>query len=170
MRDVAEVRLGVGTYNAFTKRNGKEAAAIAIKQSPGTNDVALSEEVIQNMDRIAANFPEDLQYEISLDATEPIIAGIDEIIKTLIITLVLVILDVFLFIQDRCATLIPTLAIPVSLIAAFMFFPALGFTINSLSLAGLVLAIGIVVDDAIVVVEAVQVNIEKGMTPCAATL
>ncbi len=169
LRDVAEIRLGTESYDAFTRTNGKEAAAIAIYQSPGTNAVALAEEVTDAMDRIAANFPEDLRYEVSLDATEPIMAGIDEIIETLIIALILVILVVFLFIQDWRATLIPTLAIPVSLIAAFMFFPALGFTINSLSLLGLVLAIGIVVDDAIVVVEAVQVNIEKGMSPKAAT-
>ncbi len=169
LRDVADVRLGVESYNAFTRTNGKDAAAIAIYQSPGTNAVALAEEVIGTMNRIAENFPDDLRYEVSLDATEPIMAGIDEIIETLIIALILVILVVFLFIQDWRATLIPTLAIPVSLVAAFMFFPMLGFTINSLSLLGLVLAIGIVVDDAIVVVEAVQVNIEKGMSPRTAT-
>lgn len=169
MKDIAEIKLGTENYNSLSRTNGKDAAAIAIYQSPGTNAVALAEDITKSMDELAIGFPEDLAYEVSLDATEPIMAGIDEIIETLIIALILVILVVFLFIQDWRATLIPTLAIPVSLIAAFMFFPSLGFTINSLSLLGLVLAIGIVVDDAIVVVEAVQVNIEKGMSPKAAT-
>lgn len=169
MKDIAEIKLGTENYNSLSRTNGKNAAAIAIYQSPGTNAVILAEEITKAMDNMAQSFPEDLKYEISLDATEPIMAGIDEIIETLIIALILVILVVFLFIQDWRATLIPTLAIPVSLIASFMFFPILDFTINSLSLLGLVLAIGIVVDDAIVVVEAVQVNIEKGMLPKAAT-
>lgn len=169
MKDVAEIKLGTENYNSRSRTNGKDAAAIAIFQSPGTNAVALAEELRSAMDEMAKSFPDDLTYEVSLDSTEPIMAGIDEIIETLIIALILVILVVFLFIQDWRATLIPTLAIPVSLIAAFMFFPILDFTINSLSLLGLVLAIGIVVDDAIVVVEAVQVNIEKGMAPRRAT-
>jgi HAE1 family hydrophobic/amphiphilic exporter-1 len=169
LKDIAEIRLGAENYNSLSRTNGKDAAAIAIYQSPGTNAVALADEVRAAMDEMAQSFPEDLKYEVSLDATEPIIAGIDEIIETLIIALVLVILVVYIFIQDFRATLIPTLAIPVSLVAAFMFFPILDFTVNSMSLLGLVLAIGIVVDDAIVVVEAVQVNIEKGMSPKAAT-
>jgi HAE1 family hydrophobic/amphiphilic exporter-1 len=169
LKDIAEIRLGAENYNSLSRTNAKDAAAIAIYQSPGTNAVALAEEIRGAMDEMAKSFPEDLNYEVSLDATEPIIAGIDEIIETLIIALILVILVVYIFIQDFRATLIPTLAIPVSLIAAFMFFPILDFTINSMSLLGLVLAIGIVVDDAIVVVEAVQVNIEKGMDPRKAT-
>lgn len=169
MKDIAEINLGTENYNSLSRTNGKDAAAIAIYQSPGTNAVALAESITTAMDEMALSFPQDLAYDVSLDATEPIMAGIDEIIETLIIALILVILVVFLFIQDWRATLIPTLAIPVSLIAAFMFFPALDFTVNSLSLLGLVLAIGIVVDDAIVVVEAVQVNIEKGMSPKTAT-
>jgi HAE1 family hydrophobic/amphiphilic exporter-1 len=169
LKDIAEIKLGTENYNSLSRTNGKDAAAIAIYQSPGTNAVALAEEVKNAMDEMALTFPEDLTYEVSLDSTEPIIAGIDEIIETLIIALILVILVVFIFIQDFRATLIPTLAIPVSLIAAFMFFPILDFTVNSMSLLGLVLAIGIVVDDAIVVVEAVQVNIEKGMNPRTAT-
>ena len=122
------------------------------------------------METMARSFPRGIRYDISLDSTQPITAGIDEIIVTLFIALVLVILVVFVFIQDWRATLIPTVAIPVSLIGAFMAFPLLGFTINVLSLLGLVLAIGIVVDDAIVVVEAVQVNIEKGMNAKEATI
>jgi HAE1 family hydrophobic/amphiphilic exporter-1 len=169
LKDIADIRLGAENYNSLSRTNAKDAAAIAIYQSPGTNAVALADEIRMAMDDMAKSFPEDLTYEVSLDATEPIIAGIDEIIETLVIALILVILVVYIFIQDFRATLIPTLAIPVSLIAAFMFFPILDFTVNSMSLLGLVLAIGIVVDDAIVVVEAVQVNIEKGMTPKKAT-
>jgi len=169
LKDIADIRLGAENYNSLSRTNGKDAAAIAIYQSPGTNAVALAKDITNAMDEMAQSFPDDLAYEVSLDATEPIVAGIDEIIETLIIALVLVILVVYIFIQDFRATLIPTLAIPVSLIAAFMFFPILDFTVNSMSLLGLVLAIGIVVDDAIVVVEAVQVNIEKGMLPKAAT-
>ncbi|MGB5323291.1 efflux RND transporter permease subunit, partial [Lutimonas sp.] len=130
----------------------------------------LAEQIIAEMDELSKGFPESVKYEVGLDTTLPITAGIKDIIVTLIIALLLVVLVVFIFIQDWRATLIPTLAIPVSLIGAFIFFPLLGFTINVLSLLGLVLAIGIVVDDAIVVVEAVQVNIAKGMKAKEATL
>jgi HAE1 family hydrophobic/amphiphilic exporter-1 len=144
--------------------NKQTCAIIALYQAPGSNAVELAENIIKEMDVLSQNFPESVKYDVALDTTLPITAGIRDIVVTLIIALVLVILVVFIFIQDWRATLIPTLAIPVSLIGAFMFFPILGFTINVLSLLGLVLAIGIVVDDAIVVVEAVQVNIEKGMS------
>ncbi|NVK49003.1 MAG: efflux RND transporter permease subunit, partial [Cyclobacteriaceae bacterium] len=169
IKDIARVELGVESYNAFTRLNGNECAIISIYQSPGSNAVELAEQIISTMDELKKNFPEGIDYQVSLDSTAPITAGIAEIIETLVIALVLVILVVFLFIQDWRATLIPTLAIPVSLIAAFMVFPLLGFSINTLSLLGLVLAIGIVVDDAIVVVEAVQVNMQKGMGPKEAT-
>jgi len=169
VKDIARVELGVESYNSFTRLNGQNCAMLAIYQAPGTNAVALAEEVRSTMDELARNFPDGMEYRVSLDATKPITAGISEIVETLIIALVLVILVVYLFIQDFRATLIPTIAIPVSLVAAFMLFPLLGFTINVLSLLGLVLAIGIVVDDAIVVVEAVQVNIAKGMDPKTAT-
>jgi len=169
MKDVATINLGVETYNMFPRLNQETAAIIALYQAPGSNAVELAEQVIENMEEISKSFPESIKYDVSLDSTAPITAGIKDIVVTLIIALVLVVLVVFIFIQDWRATLIPTLAIPVSLIGAFMFFPLLGFTINVLSLLGLVLAIGIVVDDAIVVVEAVQVNIEKGMTTKEAT-
>lgn len=169
VRDIARVELGVESYNSFTRLNGKECGIIALYQAPGSNAVQLAEDVRKKLDELSADFPEGVNYEISLDTTEPIMAGIDEIVETLIIALILVILVVFIFIQDWRATLIPTLAIPVSLLASFMIFPLLGFTINTLSLLGLVLAIGIVVDDAIVVVEAVQVNMEKGMNSRLAT-
>ena len=168
--DVATINLGVETYNMIPRLNGETAAIVALYQAPGSNAVELADQVLTEMDILAKNFPESIKYDVSLDSTAPITAGIKDIIITLIIALILVIIVVFIFIQDWRATLIPTMAIPVSLIGAFMFFPALGFTINVLSLLGLVLAIGIVVDDAIVVVEAVQVNIAKGMTAKEATL
>ena len=170
LKDVASINLGVETYNMIPRLNGKTAAIVALYQAPGSNAVELAKNVITEMDVLEKSFPESIKYDVSLDSTAPITAGIRDIVITLIIALVLVVLVVFIFIQDWRATLIPTLAIPVSLIGAFMFFPGLGFTINVLSLLGLVLAIGIVVDDAIVVVEAVQVNIAKGMKTKEATL
>jgi len=137
---------------------------------PGSNAVDLARQVRETMEELSGSFPESLRYDISLDTTLAITAGIDEIIETLFIALALVILVVFIFIQDWRAALIPTIAIPVSLVGAFIVFPIIGFTINVLSLLGLVLAIGIVVDDAIVVVEAVQNNIESGMDPKSATM
>jgi HAE1 family hydrophobic/amphiphilic exporter-1 len=170
LKHVARVELGVETYNAFTRLNGKECAIIALYQAPGSNAVELAERVKGTMEDLSRSFPESIRYDVSLDSTLAITAGIDEIIVTLFIALALVIFVVFIFIQDWRAALIPTIAIPVSLIATFMVFPMIGFTINVLSLLGLVLAIGIVVDDAIVVVEAVQVKIEDGMNPKEATI
>jgi hydrophobic/amphiphilic exporter-1 (mainly G- bacteria), HAE1 family len=170
LKDVATINLGVETYNVIPRLNGKTAAIVAIYQAPGSNAVELAAKIKEEMTVLSQNFPESINYDISLDTTTPIMAGIRDIIVTLLEALVLVILVVFVFIQDWRATLIPTLAIPVSLVGAFIFFPILGFTINVLSLLGLVLAIGIVVDDAIVVVEAVQVNIEKGMKAKEATI
>lgn len=169
VKDIARVELGLETYNAFTRLNTKTTALVAIYQQPGSNAVELSQNIRSQMDALAEKFPEGIKHTISLDTTTAITAGISEIIETLIIALVLVILVVYIFIQDWRATLVPTFAIPVSLIGAFIIFPILGFTVNVLSLLGMVLAIGIVVDDAIVVVEAVQVNIDKGMSPKEAT-
>lgn len=170
LKDIATINLGVETYNAYTRLNGEVCSMIALYQAPGSNAVELAEQVRQEMDILKRNFPESVKYDVSLDSTAPITAGIEDIVVTLIIAIVLVVLVVFVFIQDWRATLIPTMAIPVSLIGAFIFFPMMGFTINVLSLLGLVLAIGIVVDDAIVVVEATQVNIANGMTTKEATL
>lgn len=170
IKHVARVELGVETYTAFTRLDNKPCAIVALYQAPGSNAVELAELIREEMARLSQNFPEGLSYDVSLDTTLPITAGIDEIIETLFIALALVIFVVFIFIQDWRATLIPTIAIPVSLVGAFIVFPLLGFTVNTLSLLGLVLAIGIVVDDAIVVVEAVQVNIAKGMNPKEATI
>ena len=169
IKQIARVELGVETYNAFTRLNNKDCAIVALYQAPGSNAVKLAEQIRNEMERLSESFPESIRYDVSLDSTLAITAGIDEIIVTLFIALALVILVVFVFIQDWRAALIPTIAIPVSLVAAFIVFPMIGFTINVLSLLGLVLAIGIVVDDAIVVVEAVQVNIENGMNPKEAT-
>ena len=169
VKHVAKVELGVETYNARTRLNDKPCAMIALYQAPGSNAVALAETVKTTMAELSTSFPKSMKYDISLDTTTAITAGINDIVETLFIALGLVILVVFIFIQDWRAALIPTIAIPVSLLGAFIVFPLIGFTINVLSLLGLVLAIGIVVDDAIVVVEAVQVNIEKDMTPKDAT-
>jgi HAE1 family hydrophobic/amphiphilic exporter-1 len=170
IKDIARVELGVETYNAFTRLNDKECALIALYQAPGSNAVELAAQIRKTMEELSTSFPESIRYDVSLDTTLAITAGIDEIIETLFIALALVILVVFIFIQDWRAALIPTIAIPVSLVGAFIVFPLIGFTVNVLSLLGLVLAIGIVVDDAIVVVEAVQVNIENGMNPKEATV
>jgi HAE1 family hydrophobic/amphiphilic exporter-1 len=170
LKHVARVELGVETYNAFTRLNKKECAIIAIYQAPGSNAVELAERVKGTMEDLSRSFPESIRHDVSLDSTLAITAGIDEIIVTLYVALALVIFVVFIFIQDWRAALIPTIAIPVSLVATFMVFPIIGFSINVLSLLGLVLAIGIVVDDAIVVVEAVQVKIEEGMSPKEATM
>jgi HAE1 family hydrophobic/amphiphilic exporter-1 len=169
IRDLATVELGVESYNAYTRLDGKSAGMFMIYQAPGSNAVEIANNLRKRMEELSKSFPEGINYTVSLDSTKAITTGIEEIFETLIIALLLVILVVFLFIQDWRATLIPTIAIPVSLIGAFIVFPLLGFSINVLSLLGLVLAIGIVVDDAIVVVEAVQVNIQNGMSAIDAT-
>jgi HAE1 family hydrophobic/amphiphilic exporter-1 len=169
IKHIARVELGVETYNAFTRFNQRECAMITLYQAPGSNAVELAENVVATMEELSQSFPQGIRYDVGLDATKPITAGIQEIVITLFIALALVIFVVFIFIQDFRATLIPTIAIPVSLVGTFIMFPMLGFSINVLSLLGLVLAIGIVVDDAIVVVEAVQVNIASGMEPKEAT-
>jgi HAE1 family hydrophobic/amphiphilic exporter-1 len=169
IKHIARVELGVEKYEGYTRLNNKECAIISLYQAPGSNAVELAKTIKKTMSELSKSFPESVRYDISLDTTLAITAGINEIILTLFIALALVILVVYIFIQDWRAALIPTIAIPVSLIGAFMVFPIIGFTINVLSLLGLVLAIGIVVDDAIVVVEAVQVKIEGGMDPKKAT-
>ena len=169
VKDIARVELGVENYLMLTRMNEAPCALIAVYQAPGSNAVDLAERVEEAMAGLAQKYPQGMEHAVALDSTKPISAGIEEIVITLGEALLLVILVVFLFIQDWRATLIPTLAIPVSLVGAFMLFPLLGFSINVLSLLGLVLAIGIVVDDAIVVVEAVQVNMEKGLNAAQAT-
>jgi hydrophobe/amphiphile efflux-1 (HAE1) family protein len=170
IKDVARVELGTQTYNAVTRLDGGPCSILAIYQLPGANGLEVAEQVEAAMAEMARNFPDDLEHLVSLDTTLAIEEGISEIITTLFQAVVLVILVVFIFLQNVRATLIPTLAVPVSLIGTFMVFPFLGFSINTLSLLGLVLAIGIVVDDAIVVVEAVTAKMEQGLSPRAATI
>jgi len=170
MGDVARVELGVESYTQIGRLNGESAAVVLIYQAPGSNSLALAKAVFDTMEGLAKDFPTGVAYEVSLDTTLPVTAGIEGIEHTLIEAVVLVLLVVFVFLQSWRATLIPLLTVPVSLIGAFILFPVLGFSINTLSLFGLVLAIGLVVDDAIVVVEAVEHHIEHGLSPREATI
>jgi HAE1 family hydrophobic/amphiphilic exporter-1 len=165
VRDVARVELGAQDYSVAGRLNGKPTAIIAVYQLPGSNAVQAAVGVRKLMSQMKQRFPQDINYVVSLDQTSPVTEGIREIVKTLLIAILLVILVVYLFLQDWRATLIPLLAVPVSLVGTFVFFPLFGFSINTLSLFGLVLAIGLVVDDAIVVVEGVQRHIEDGLAP-----
>jgi HAE1 family hydrophobic/amphiphilic exporter-1 len=165
LKDVARIELGAQTYNLSSRYNGKPAAVLALYQLPGTNAVQAALNVRAAMAGLSQRFPQDLTYGVSLDTTKAVTAGIKDIEVTLFISLALVVLVVYVFLQGWRATLIPLLAVPVSLIGAFVLFPVLGFSVNTLSLFGLVLAIGLVVDDAIVVVEAVERHIEEGMLP-----
>jgi hydrophobic/amphiphilic exporter-1 (mainly G- bacteria), HAE1 family len=170
MKDVARVELGAQSYNQIGRLNGNPSAIIAVYQLPGSNAIDTMNSAKQLMDELKTRFPEDLDYTVSLDTTLAVSEGIKEIVQTLVEALILVVLVVFIFLQNWRATLIPLLAVPVSLVGTFAVFPLLGFSINTLSLFGLVLAIGLVVDDAIVVVEAVEQHIEHGLSPRDATL
>ncbi len=165
LRDVARVELGTQTYNLTARYNNAPAGMMAVYQLPGSNAVQTAAAVTKRLQQLSATFPPGMKYDIPLDTTKAVTAGIHEIVFTLGIALLLVILVVFLFLQGWRATLIPLMAVPVSLIGTFIIFPLLGFSINTLSLFGLVLAIGLVVDDAIIVVEAVERLIDEGMTP-----
>ncbi len=165
VKDVARIELGAQDYSIVSRLNGKNAAIVAVYQLPGSNAVQTAAGVRKLMSQMKQRFPEDMDYAISLDQTSAVTEGMKEIIETLLIAIVLVILVVYLFLQDWRATLIPLLAVPVSLVGTFVFFPLFGFSINTLSMFGLVLAIGLVVDDAIVVVEGVQRHIEEGLAP-----
>ncbi|HKV79713.1 MAG TPA: multidrug efflux RND transporter permease subunit [Candidatus Sulfotelmatobacter sp.] len=165
LKDVARVQLGAQVYNLQGRLDGKPAAVVAIYQLPGSNAIAAAKGAKALMIEAKKRFPPGLDYAVALDTTLPVTEGIVEIEHTLVEALVLVILVVYLFLQGWRATLIPLLAVPVSLIGTFALFPLLGFSINTLSLFGLVLAIGLVVDDAIVVVEAVEHHIEHGLSP-----
>lgn len=169
LKDIGRVTLGTESYASVAKLNGNPAGTIGIKQMPGSNALEVAENVKKTIEQLSKRFPQDLKYAVSLDTTLAISEGINEIMHTLVEAIILVILVVFIFLQNWRATLIPLLTVPVSLVGVFMLFPLLGFSINVLSLLGLVLAIGIVVDDAIVVVEAVMHHIEHGMSPREAT-
>src|SRR5271170_1738633 len=177
LKDVASVQLGSQFYSVVSRfgvagenKPTQPAALIALYLTPGANALTTQAAVIKMMNEARGRFPQGLQYTTALDTTLAVSAGIHEIYKTLIEALILVIIVVYIFLQGFRATLIPLLAVPVSLIATFMVFPMLGFSINTLSLLGMVLAIGLVVDDAIVVVEAVEHNIENGLSPHDATI
>ncbi len=169
LRDVARMELATQDYDIIGRLNGKPSAVLALYQLPGSNALEAQKGVRRRMAELKERFPADLDYVFSLDTTQAVTEGIGEIVKTLVAALVLVMLVVFIFLQGWRATLIPMLAVPVSLIGTFAVFPLLGFSINTLSLFGLVLAVGLVVDDAIVVVEAVEHHIEEGLSPKDAT-
>src|SRR6202034_4359920 len=165
VKDVARVELGSQDYSVTGRLNGKPSAVIALYQLPGSNAVEAAEGVRKLVAEAKTRFPDDIDYTIPIDSTLAVNEGIKEIVETLVIAIGLVILVVYIFLQGVRATLIPLLAVPVSLVGTFLFFPLFGFTINTLSLFGLVLAIGLVVDDAIVVVEGVERHIEEGLAP-----
>jgi HAE1 family hydrophobic/amphiphilic exporter-1 len=165
VKDVARVELGAQTYTTQGRMNGRPGVLVLIYQLPGANAIQTMKAATNLMEEARARFPEDLAYVTALDTTLAVSEGIHEIVKTLFEAIVLVVIVVFIFLQGFRATLIPLLAVPVSLVGTFMVFPLLGFSVNTLSLFGLVLAIGLVVDDAIVVVEAVEHHIEEGMAP-----
>jgi HAE1 family hydrophobic/amphiphilic exporter-1 len=170
VKDVARIEMGALNYQQYGTFNGQPAAVIAAFQTPGSNALDVAESIRKTMADLATRFPPGIKYEVSLDTTAPVKAGIREIVETLLEAIALVVLVVFVFLQSWRATLIPLLTVPVSLVGAFAIFPLLGFSVNTLSLFGLVLAIGLVVDDAIVVVEVVEHHIEGGMTPREATI
>jgi hydrophobic/amphiphilic exporter-1 (mainly G- bacteria), HAE1 family len=165
VKDISRVELGAQVYNLIGRLNGAPAAVLAVYQLPGSNAVRTAAGVRKLMAQMKQRFPADMDYVVSLDQTKAVTEGMKEIVETLCIAIVLVIIVVFVFLQDWRATLIPMLAVPVSLIGTFLLFPLVGFSLNTLSLFGLVLAVGLVVDDAIVVVEGVQRHIEEGLAP-----
>jgi HAE1 family hydrophobic/amphiphilic exporter-1 len=170
VKDVARIELGAADYDIVGRQNGKPSAVLALYQLPGSNAIEAAKAVYKLMAELKTRFPTDLDYQVAIDTTRVVTEGIKEIGKTFWEALALVMVVVFIFLQGWRAALIPLLAVPVSLIGTFAIFPLLGFSVNTLSLFGLVLAIGLVVDDAIVVVEAVEHHIEEGMSPKAATL
>jgi hydrophobic/amphiphilic exporter-1 (mainly G- bacteria), HAE1 family len=169
IRDIGRAELGSQDYNSFGRLNGKPAGAMAVYLLPGANQLKAAETIYKTMATAKTLFPPDLDYTIVYDTTPAVQASIHEIVKTFVEALILVTLVVFIFLQNLRATIIPLLTVPVSIVGTFIFFPMLGFSVNTLSMFGLVLAIGIVVDDAIVVVEAVMHHIEHGMSPRDAT-
>src|ERR1700745_570654 len=170
VHDVARIELGSQDYSVAGRFNGKPSAIVAVYQLPGSNAVEAAAGVGKLMGEMKQRFPADMDFATALDTTKAVTEGMKEIVVTLLIALALVILVVYIFLQGLRSTLIPLLAVPVALVGTFIFFPLFGFSLNTLSLFGLVLAIGLVVDDAIVVVEGVERHIEEGMTPKNAAL
>ncbi len=169
IKDIGSAELGSQDYNSFGRLNGKPGGAMAVYLLPGANQLKAADTIYETMEHAKSLFPPDMDYKIVYDTTPAVEASIHEILKTFIEALILVTLVVFIFLQNIRATIIPLLTIPISLVGTFIFFPVLGFSINTLSMFGLVLAIGIVVDDAIVVVEAVIHHLEHGLPPKEAT-
>jgi len=169
IKDIGRAELGSQDYNSFGRLNGKPGGAMAVYLLPGANQLQAAETIYHTMEHAKSLFPPDMDYKIVYDTTPAVEASIHEILKTFVEALILVTVVVFVFLQNIRATIIPMLTIPVSLVGTFIFFPVLGFSVNTLSMFGLVLAIGIVVDDAIVVVEAVIHHLEHGMPPREAT-
>src|SRR5215217_756067 len=170
VKDVGRAELGSQDYNSFGRLNGKPGVAMAVYLLPGANQLKAAETIYETMEHSKTLFPSDMDYKVVYDTTPAVEASIESIEHTFIEALVLVTLVVFIFLQNIRATIIPLITIPISLIGTFIFFPLLGFSLNTLSMFGLVLAIGIVVDDAIVVVEAVIHHLEHGLDPKAATI
>ena len=168
LEDVARLEMGAGNYTLRSQLDGKDAVAIGIFQAPEANALEIRDEVIATMDELATRFPNDVKYEAVYDTTIFVSDSIKSVVATLLEAVLLVVLVVTLFLQTWRASIIPLLAVPVSVIGTFGALYLLGYSINTLTLFGLVLAIGIVVDDAIVVVENVERNIEEGRTPLAA--
>ena len=169
IKDVGRVELGAQTYDIRARLNKSPAGAIGVFLAPGANAIDTANNVRKVLDEAKAKFPPDMDYDVTLDSTLPIKASMEEIIHTLVEAVILVLIVVYVFLQSFRATIIPMCTVPVSLLGAFIMFPVLGFSVNVLTMFGLVLAIGIVVDDAIVVVEAVQHHLEHGKEPVEAT-
>ena len=169
LRDVARIELGASDYSIISRLNGEDTATIALFQQPGANAVETANAIVRAMEELKKDFPEGLEYRISYDTSAFVRESIRAVIHTLIEAMILVIIVVVLFLQNWRASIIPLVAVPVSLIGTFAVMSALGFSLNNLSLFGLVLAIGIVVDDAIVVVENVERHIAEGLSAVAAT-
>ncbi|HKM99297.1 MAG TPA: multidrug efflux RND transporter permease subunit [Candidatus Binataceae bacterium] len=170
LKDVARIQLGAENYTEQAYMNGAPSSLLILYQNPGSNALEAANRSKAKMAELAKKFPRDMKVALTLDTTVPVTEGAREIVKTLLEAIGLVVLVIFIFLQNWRATLIPILTIPVSLVGAFMFFPVVGFSINTLSLLGLVLAVGLVVDDAIVVVEAIEAKIEQGRSPRDAAL
>jgi HAE1 family hydrophobic/amphiphilic exporter-1 len=170
VKDVGRAELGSQNYDSFGRLDGKPSGTMAVYLLPGANQLKASEAIYETLRQGKVLFPPDMDYKIVYDTTPAVNASIEGIVHTFIEAIILVTLVVFIFLQNLRATIIPLLTVPVSLIGTFIFFPMLGFSVNTLSMFGLVLAIGIVVDDAIVVVEAVMHHIEHGMNPKEATI
>src|SRR5437870_968791 len=168
IKDIGRVELSAKRLDSTSKLDGRDNASLAVWALPDANSIATADRVVQRMEQLKKSFPEDVDYTVSLDMTPFMKESIHEVIRTLVEAVILVAIVVLLFLQNWRSALIPLIAVPVAIVGTFAVMAAIGFTLNNLTLFGLVLAIGIVVDDAIVVVEAVEHHIEEGMTPRAA--